>query len=184
MWWTGRWFFCVLSRCLWIYFLFFKRDLYRQLSMFSVIVGFLIQNSGWSVQSWIFWSCRVGLLQSRTPAVPNIDSDGSIQLRPVDRSIPPNRVFPTSCVPVDRDVLTKTCLEPLLEYSGVAGYDGSSTLLPVLIECWYITVLCLLHVRWWLCADHNLGCICALWLTERYALTCQSATASQNWWND
>lgn len=62
--------------------------------------------------------------QNRTPpvmVVPKLDSDGGLQLFPVDLSVTPNRVFPSRCMAHDRDSLTKDCLESLTANNGLAG---------------------------------------------------------------
>ena len=74
-------------------------------------------------------------LQSRTPAVPNSDADGSTQLLAGDLSDGPKRVLPTSSVPQDRDYLNSACLNSLTANHGLAGYDRLSTFLPTHIEC-------------------------------------------------
>lgn len=75
--------------------------------------------------------------QNRTPSVmvvPKIDSDGGLQLFPVDLSVTPNRVFPSRCMAHDRDSLTKDCLESLTTNNGLAGYDLFSLIAGVAIS--------------------------------------------------
>jgi hypothetical protein len=62
--------------------------------------------------------------------VPKLDSDGGLQLFPVDLSLTPNRVFSTRCMPHDRDLLTKDCLESLTANHGMAGYDELPAFFP------------------------------------------------------
>lgn len=42
----------------------------------------------------------------------------------------------------DRDFLTRDCLESLVLNHEVAGYDGSSTLFPMLVECCIVIEQC------------------------------------------